>query len=163
MASGKSNFGRRLAEALDYEFVDLDYLFEERFRISVLDFFDKYDEDAFRIIERSLLAETSNLENIVISTGGGTPCFFDNMDVICRSGISIYLHWSIPALISRLNMVRRKRPLLKNIQPSELLDHVSVHLAQRELYYNRANIIVEGANLNLTLLLEELTKMINLR
>ena len=82
MASGKSNLGQLLAEKLGYSFIDLDYLFEERFRISVLDFFEKYDEDGFRKIERSILHETLEQDDVVISTGGGTPCFFDNMHFI---------------------------------------------------------------------------------
>ena len=82
MASGKSNLGQILAEKLDYSFVDLDYLFEERFRISVFDFFEKYDEDGFRKIEKSLLQETTGWDDVVVATGGGTPCFFDNMRVI---------------------------------------------------------------------------------
>ena len=84
MASGKSNLGQILAEKLGYAFVDLDYLFEERFRIRVLDFFEKYDEKGFRTIEQSLLHETTGWDNMVIATGGGTPCFFDNMDVISK-------------------------------------------------------------------------------
>ncbi len=144
MASGKSNFGRLLAEKLDYGFLDLDYWFEERFRISVLDFFEKYDEGLFRKIERSLLQETVELENMVISTGGGTPCFFDNMEIIKKAGTSIYLCWEIPALVGRLKLVKRKRPLLKNILPSELEGRVAEDLSRRAFYYNQADLIVSG-------------------
>ncbi|MFZ4520391.1 MAG: shikimate kinase [Bacteroidales bacterium] len=154
MASGKSNFGRLLATKLGYAFIDLDYLFEERFRISVLDFFEKYDEQVFRKIERSLLHETLDMEDIVISTGGGTPCFFDNMDFIKYSGTSIYLYWTVPALVQRLRMVKRKRPLLKDVPPSDLEDKVIVHLAQRELFYTRADYTVQGEGFDLENLLK---------
>jgi shikimate kinase len=148
MASGKSNFGRMLAEKLDYGFLDLDELFEERFRISVSDFFEKYDEKVFRNIERSLLLETVDHENVVVSTGGGTPCFFDNMEVIKLAGTSIYLRWEIPALVSRLRMLKRKRPLLKEIPAAGLERKVTAHLAQREYYYNQADLIVPCKDFN---------------
>ena len=84
MASGKTQIGHILANRLGFSFTDLDTVFEKQFRISVSDFFEKYDEQAFRLLEQKLLLETKNLDNIVISTGGGTPCFFDNMDFIAE-------------------------------------------------------------------------------
>ena len=153
MASGKSNLGRLLAEKLCYRFVDLDYLFEERFRISVLDFFEKYDEGAFRKIEQTLLKETIDLEDVVISTGGGTPCFFNNMDVIRQSGLSVYLCWKAPSLLYRLKMVKRKRPLLKDIPSTELEGKVIAQLSEREFYYNQADFIIQGENFDMEALL----------
>ena len=144
MASGKSNLGQLLASAMGYVFVDLDYLFEERYRISVLDFFEKYDEESFRKIEQQLLHETISMENTVISTGGGTPCFYDNMDFIKSAGISVYLHWELDPLVVRLRNVRIKRPLLKNITPGELESKVKAHIGERETYYLRADYIFEA-------------------
>ena len=154
MASGKSNLGQILAEKLGYAFVDIDYLFEERFRISVFDFFEKYDEKGFRKIEQSLLKETSGWQNVVVATGGGTPCFFDNMHVIRESGISVYLHWEVHALLRRLRQVKRKRPLLRDIPAAELETRVASQLSQREFYYSQADCIVEAENLNFDALLE---------
>ncbi len=153
MASGKSNLGKLLAEKLGYKFLDLDYLFEERYRISVLDFFEKYDEDIFRKIEHALLWETIDYEDIVISTGGGTPCFFDNMEFIRKNGISIYLRWEVRSLVYRLKMVKRQRPLLKDIAPAELEGKVSAHLADRMIYYNQADIKIQGEDFELEILL----------
>lgn len=154
MASGKSNLGRHLANQLGYDFLDIDYLFEERYRISVLDFFEKYDEMAFRKIEQSLLHETIDLDNTVISTGGGTPCYFDNMEFIKRAGISVYLLWEVPVLVSRLKMVKRKRPLLKDIPPEGLFGKVAEQLAERELFYTQADFTIPGLNLDMGRLLE---------
>ena len=153
MASGKSNLGQILAKKLEYLFVDLDYLFEERFRISVFDFFNKYDEDGFRKIEQSLLHETTGWDDIVIATGGGTPCFFDNMRVIRESGISVYLHWEVNSLVNRLRQVKRKRPLLKDIPAADLEVEVSAKLLERDFYYNQADLVVEAENLDLDNLL----------
>ena len=144
MAAGKSNLGKALAGSLGLDFTDTDDMFEERYRVSVSDFFDKYDEEAFRRIERALLIETTRFEDQVISTGGGTPCFFDNMDIILNAGFSVYLRWEVPALIGRLKTVRRKRPLLKDIPHPDLEITVKDHLASRETIYNRANLVVNG-------------------
>lgn len=149
MASGKSNLGRLLAEKLDYGFLDLDYQFEERFRISILDFFEKYDEGVFRKIEHSLLNETIDLDDVVISTGGGTPCFYDNMDIIKRSGISIYLCREVPALVSRLKMAKLKRPILKNIPLAGLEEKVAAQLNQRAFFYNQADFIIQSEEIDL--------------
>ena len=159
MASGKSYVGSLLAEKLGFRFLDLDYLFEERFRINVVDFFEKYDEGVFRKIERSLLHETTGLEDVVISTGGGTPCFFDNMDIIKQAGISIYLCQKVSVLVRRLTTVKRKRPLLKDIPVAELEGKVAAQLTQREFYYNLADIVVNGEDFDL----EELYQLIRNR
>jgi len=153
MASGKSNLGKLLSEKLGYSFLDLDDLFEERFRISVFDFFEKYNEHEFRKIEEMLLLETVDHDDVVISTGGGTPCFFENMQFIRNAGISIYLQWKIPALVNRLRKVKRKRPLLSDIPADELEERVMKQLAQRDLYYNQANLTIDAENLKLDSLL----------
>jgi shikimate kinase len=163
MASGKSNLGRLVAEKLGFSFIDLDDMFEARFRISVLDFFDRYDEDAFRRIERSLLDETTRMVQTVISTGGGTPCFYDNMDVIKRAGISIYLRWPVTALTERLKVVKRKRPLLRDLSSAELEEKVKLQLSQREIYYKQADIVIDGQELDpgsLLLLITEKMKRV---
>jgi shikimate kinase len=160
MASGKSNLGRLLAGKLGYEFLDLDYLFEERYRISIPDFFEKYDEAAFREIERKLLRETIEMEDVVVSTGGGTPCFFDNMLFIKQAGLSVYLCWKVPALVRRLKMVKLKRPLLKNIPPEELERHVAGQLHRREVFYTQADFVIQGEGIDLDDLLHTLRNRI---
>ena len=110
MGSGKSRTGKMVATGLNLWFTDMDDVFEERYRISVLDFFEKYDETTFRNIERRLLQETVLQEDSVIATGGGTPCFFDNMDFINRAGISIYLKPDLSMLLERLKIVRKRDP-----------------------------------------------------
>ncbi len=163
MASGKSNLGKILAEKMDFSFIDLDYLFEERFRISVFDFFEKYDEEGFRKIEQSLLVETFCMDHVVVSTGGGTPCFFDNMRQIRESGISVYLHWNLPALVQRLRHVKRKRPLLKDIGGQELEAMVEEHLRERELFYNQADFIVDAEHLDLDKLVTTIREKMDTR
>jgi shikimate kinase len=137
MGSGKSRYGRLLGDRSGLQHVDLDLMFESRFRISIKDFFGKYDESAFRIIERTLLHD-----NIIISTGGGTPCFFDNMDLINLHGVSLYLKWTADELADHLRLARRHRPLLSHIPEDELFKGIIKQLKHREGFYSRAHYTV---------------------
>ncbi|MEI7491084.1 MAG: shikimate kinase [Bacteroidota bacterium] len=138
MGSGKSALGRQLAGLMNTAFLDLDEMFEERYHISIFDFFEKYDEDKFRLIEKELLFETAGLTNTVISTGGGTACFYDNMKFIRENGVSVYLRMTSGELAMRLKNVRKKRPLLKDLPPEGLEAWISSQLLSREVYYNQA-------------------------
>jgi len=149
MASGKSKVGSDLAERIGYSFSDLDDLFEEKYRISIYNFFEKYGESNFRKIESRILHETRNLDQAVISTGGGTPCFFNNMAFIKDSGYSIYLRWNIPSLVQRLKNIRKKRPVLREFEGKDLLESVTKHLKERETFYNQADFIYEAETDNL--------------
>lgn len=141
MGSGKSTLGRSLAGKLGLGFSDLDDMIEERFRIGISDFFEKYGEDQFRKIEHELLLETAQLENMVIATGGGTPCFYDNMDFINRNGISVYLKMTAGELCTRLLTVRKKRPLLASHDASSLPGWVETQLKIREAFYRHAHFV----------------------
>jgi len=141
MGSGKSGLGRKLAGMLCYDFIDLDEIFEERYRISVLDFFEKYGEEYFRKMERGLLLETTERDKTVISTGGGTPCFRDNMEIIRKAGTSVYLRYTPAELTERLKKIKKQRPLLKGRDPARLGEWITGHLEEREKFYLRANYI----------------------
>lgn len=162
MGSGKTTLGRRLALSLGFSFLDLDDMFEDRYHISVVDFFEKYDEKAFRTLERSLLQETLNHDDVVVSTGGGTPCFFDNIDFITEAGISLYLYWEIPSLVERLKQVKRKRPLLKDLDEAELENTVTRQIEQRSVYYSQADYTIRMKHLEMDTLLEWLRSRLQL-
>jgi shikimate kinase len=156
MASGKTRLGCDLAAATGMQFIDLDDLFEERFRISIVDFFDKYGELAFRNIEKEILRETATMENSIISTGGGTPCFFDNMSFMMSHGYCIYIRLGTEELLDRLRSVKKKRPLLKDLAPEDMDDYVSSQLKEREPYYLLAHYVVDGPDVKR----EDLVKVI---
>ncbi|MGC8865385.1 MAG: shikimate kinase [Bacteroidales bacterium] len=145
MASGKTYTGPKLAEALGYGFVDLDEMFEAQYRISIQKFFQKYGEDAFRPLESKLLHSTFQLSNHVISTGGGTACFFDNMELMNQQGLTVYLKQSAEALFQRLRLSRKPRPLIKDAGDEELRKQIENHLNERIPYYEKARIIVDAA------------------
>jgi len=146
MGSGKTTVGKKLARLLDYQFIDLDEVFEEKYHIKISDFFEKYDERAFREIESNLIKETEQFDNIVISTGGGAPCFNDNLSWMKSMGLTVYLQMSIPALVYRLTNAKRVRPLLKDMNVEELTNFATKQLLEREAFYKEAQIIINGEN-----------------
>jgi shikimate kinase len=144
MASGKTRMGQELSALTGYPFIDTDELFEERYKISILDFFERYNEDSFRKIEKDLLLETLKYKDAIIATGGGTPCFYHNMEIIKRNGISIYLKLDLIPLVDRLLVIRKKRPLLKNKTTIELESFIRTQLAEREPFYSQADFSVDA-------------------
>lgn len=158
MGSGKTTVGKKLARMLNYEFMDLDEVFEEKYRIQINGFFEKYDERAFREIETSLIKETEQFDHIVISTGGGAPCFNDNLSLMKSIGITVYLQMSIPALVNRLSNAKRVRPLLKDMDVEELTDFISKQLKERDNFYKEAHITINGENCEV----ETMARSINL-
>jgi shikimate kinase len=154
MGCGKSSLGKRLASKLDLKFVDLDREIEKKYEKSILSIFENEGETEFRKYEAELLREVSRLENVVISTGGGTPCFEMNMELINNCGISIYLKLSSQSLLHRLVNSKKERPLVKDMTFFELKKFISNKLLEREVFYNRSKIIVKGEDIKLDTLLE---------
>jgi shikimate kinase len=144
MASGKSKLGKELSGITGLSFLDLDDLFEERYRIGIVDFFEKYGDAAFRQIEHQLLLETGPLQDTIIATGGGTPCSEENIGFIKANGASIYIRMQVDDLLTRLKSVKKKRPLLMNVPVEELEQFVRTQLDEREPFYIQADHVIEG-------------------
>ena len=143
MGSGKTTVGRQLAMALGRTFYDLDWYIEMRYHRSVAQLFAERGEEGFREMERNMLHEAAEFEDIVLSCGGGTPCFFDNMSYINSVGESVYLKATPEVLTQHLRMGRVERPLIKGKSPEELLEYIRTSLAQREPYYLQAQHVVD--------------------
>lgn len=139
MGVGKSTLGRQLATKLGYEFLDLDKAFEEKYKVSINDFFKKYGEELFRKLENEVLISTFSMEKVVISTGGGTACHFNAIQQMNKNGTTIYLEMTEAAIVNRLQNAKRKRPLVVNKSESELLDIVKVKLKERIPFYEQAS------------------------
>lgn len=144
MGSGKTTVGRKLALALDYEFVDVDSYIENEEAKSIKSIFSEEGESAFRKLEKEALKKLVKRRNTVIATGGGLPCFNQNMDSINKYGISIYLLASPQELAQRL-LNDEERPLLMNKGGSELTKHISNMLSKRRKYYLQAQIRIRAA------------------
>ncbi len=147
MASGKTTLGQALGKHLNVEFIDLDLYIERRYRVTIKELFDQHGEAGFRKIEQSVLHEIGEFEDVIISCGGGTPCFFDNMDYMNRQGTTVWLNASVQCLTERLLHNRSRRPLLANKTPQELEDSIVAGLAARQQYYSQAKYELSSDNL----------------
>ena len=142
MGCGKSTVGRKLATAVGYDFVDLDQRVCEIAGMTIPEIFALHGEEAFRRIERQALEEMANRSDVVVATGGGAPCYGDNMDFIVSHGKAVYLKMTPPALQQRLLHAKAVRPKIVGKGPEELLAYIEELLAEREPFYGRANIVV---------------------
>lgn len=147
MGVGKTTAGRELAKELGLEFIDLDHFIQTRYNKTINQLFEEYGEDEFRNIERNTLREVGEFENIVVSTGGGAPCFFDNMDYMINVGTTIYLKATPEMLSERLDTCKEKRPLIKDKNKEELYLFVKENLEKREPYYAKSSVIFESEEL----------------
>lgn len=143
MGSGKTTVGRPLAKALGLRFVDMDHHITDSRHKTVGELFETLGEAGFRELERETLAELSAQDDLVVATGGGAPCFFDNMETMNRAGSTIYLQVSPEGLLARLKHGRDKRPLLRGKSDEELLRYIRETLAGREKFYRQARIAVD--------------------
>ncbi len=144
MAAGKTTLGRRAAQVLGMEFIDLDLYIEGRYRKRISELFAERGEAGFREIERNMLREVGEFDNVLVATGGGTPCFFDNMAYMRSRGVTIFLEASIPALCRRLMAAKVKRPLVMDKSVEELHDYVAGMLLHREPYYRQADYVFDA-------------------
>ena len=132
MGSGKTTVGKALSKDLGIPFYDLDWYIESRMRKTVAQIFAERGEEGFRKIEHNMLHEVAEFENVIISCGGGTPCFFDNMDYMNGQGETVYLQASPDVLYNHLKMGKTERPLLKNKTPEEMQVFIAEQLEKRE-------------------------------
>ncbi|HHU41237.1 MAG TPA: shikimate kinase [Fermentimonas caenicola] len=141
MGSGKTTVGKKLASLLKLSFIDLDAYIEGKHRKKISEIFAEKGEDEFRKIERRALIDVSQIENAIISTGGGAPCFFDNMSLMNESGVTVYIEADPEELAARLMASKTVRPLIAGKSKDELIPFITKHLADRERYYRNAKII----------------------
>ena len=139
MGSGKTTVGKALSKETGMMFYDLDWYIESRMRKTVSQIFAEKGEEGFRKIEYNMLHEVAEFEDVIISCGGGTPCFFDNMDYLNQQGDVIYLKATPETLYKHLLMAKVERPLLKDKTPEELIAYITEHLKEREPFYEKAH------------------------
>jgi len=145
MGSGKTTIGKLLATRLGYSFVDMDAYIEEKQFKTISQIFAEQGEHEFRLLEQKCLHEVAEYENVIISTGGGAPCFFDNMEFMNSHGLTIYLKLTATELAGRLEAIGvSKRPLLANRKGEELRRFIAEGLSKRESHYEKANYSLSG-------------------
>ncbi len=138
MGSGKTTLGRAYAHEAGLEFIDLDWYIEGRMHKTVGELFAERGESGFREVERNMLHEVGEFENVVLACGGGTPCFFDNMDYMNAVGETVFLDVCPDVLFRRLKVAKSKRPLLADKSDDELMDAILSALARRVPFYSQA-------------------------
>ena len=162
MGSGKSSLGKRLANKLKYEFIDLDTELENTRGMTVNEIFNSFGESSFREMESDWI-KNFDKSNCLISLGGGTPCFNDNMSLINKKGLSIYLKVSSNSLTNRLHLSKSARPLIANIKNDKLKlkEFIDEMMTEREKFYLKANIHFDGESVNAEKL-ENMVEMIRM-
>ena len=166
MGSGKTTVGRALAKEIGLPFYDLDWYIESRMRKKISQIFAERGEEGFRKIECNMLHEVAEFEDVVISCGGGTPCFFDNIDYLNQQAQVVYLRCKPEVLHKHLLMGKGDRPLLKGKTPDELIDYIRQQLELREPYYTKARYTLDVSLMDNTekikITIEKLRELLNL-
>ena len=144
MGAGKTTLGKAFARALGLTFVDLDWYIEERYHKTIRQIFTERGEDGFRELEKRMLHEVGDFENVVISVGGGTPCFFDNVEYMNRVGETVFLDVAVNVLFRRLKVAKQQRPLLAEKNDEELMAFIVDALQNRLPFYTQAKHVFNG-------------------
>jgi shikimate kinase len=160
MGAGKTTVGKALAAALGVPFYDLDWYITMRYRKSVSEIFAERGEEGFRDLERRMLHEAAEFEDVVLSCGGGTPCFFDNMEYMNSLADTIYLKAAPDVLAMHLKMGKGKRPLIEGKTPEELEAYIQESLQAREPYYSQAKYAIDVSVLDTFTKIDECVRII---
>lgn len=147
MASGKTTFGKALARRSGMQHIDLDFYIEQRFHSTVKDIFATKGEAEFRRIEGSMLREVGEMSDVVISCGGGTPCFGDNMEYMNSRGLTVCLQASDDIIADRILEAGNKRPLMAGKSREEIIETIRQHMEVRKPFYDKARIFISGDSL----------------
>jgi shikimate kinase len=162
MGAGKTTLGKALARRMHLSYIDTDQFIENRYRKKVSDIFASGGETQFRSIEHRMLCEIVEIENVVVSTGGGLPCFYDNMERMNRAGTTVYLDVPVAELAARLKASRTVRPVLQNRSGEELEDFIRENLAKRRPFYEQARLSFNTEQMHTKCDVEALTEKLAL-
>jgi shikimate kinase len=157
MGSGKTHWGKRLSEKLNIPFFDLDDQIISHEEKSIVEIFAEHGEEYFRLLEKDILhLITESHENLVMACGGGTPCYYNNIEYLNRTGTSIWINTPVDTLFQRLIKEKESRPLIKNLDNEQLKTFIIRKFADRKIYYEQANIIIDEEPLRLDYLIEKI-------
>ncbi len=146
---GKTTTGKKMAKQLGLEFIDADSYIEKRYKMSILAIFKAVGEAGFRKLEQIVLKEILQKENVLFATGGGMPCFFDNMELINKKSTSIYINLPAEIIAQRLAASKKTRPHTKGKSDAEILEYVKITLEKRGVFYQKAKFSINTADENI--------------
>ncbi|HKP31882.1 MAG TPA: shikimate kinase [Chitinophagaceae bacterium] len=157
MGSGKTHWGRLLSEKLTLPFFDLDQQVIDEEKLPINEIFDKKGEEYFRMLEKEMLHMlTESHESFVMACGGGTPCFFNNIDYMNNNGITVWLNTKLDVLYNRLIKERAHRPLLKDLQDGQIKSFMVKKFSERRIYYEQAELVIEEDLVSLEMLIQNI-------
>lgn len=148
MGTGKSYWAQELADAHNMNWIDLDAQIEKEALMTIKEIFETQGEAYFRDKEKEVLHNLSSFENIVIATGGGTPCFHNNMQWMNEHGITIWIDEPVETLAERLKKEKAHRPLIKDLSDDELIHFLSIKLSERSKFYSQCQHHLQGPNIS---------------
>lgn len=148
MGAGKTTLGKAFAREMKLSFVDQDWYMEERFHKTVSEIFTERGEEGFRELERQMLHEIAEFEDVVISTGGGTPCYFDNMEFMSQKGDTVFLNVNQQVLFNRLKVATHSRPILQGRENDELKEFIGAAIQKRLPFYQKAKFTFDANELD---------------
>jgi len=159
MGCGKSTAGKKLANKLEYSFLDIDEMIQKEEDTTIEKIFQDYGEGYFRQLENKYLRKLNEKSgNYIIATGGGLPCHDGNIDYINKHGLAIYLKMNTGQLFYRLKHAKKKRPLLQNKTEDEVVEYIESKLKEREPFYSKAKIVFDAFNMRISELAEEINQ-----
>jgi shikimate kinase len=165
MGAGKTTLGKALAQRLNLSYIDTDFYIENRYRKKVSAIFAAEGEKQFRHIEHRMISEIAEFEDIVVSTGGGLPCFYDNMHIMNQAGLTVFVDVSVNELAARLENSITVRPVLQGRSGVELRSFIAEKLNERSLFYKQAKICFDAnvmkTEWDLNTLTDDLERQIN--
>ena len=143
MGCGKTASGQRLAQKIGWQWLDTDKFIEQRYHKNISELFVETGEEKFREIEHKILLELVEFQDVVVSCGGGLPCFYNNMEIMKKAGITFYLKETPENLFERLKKVKTERILLKNKTENEMKIFIFNTLNSREKFYSQAHFTIK--------------------
>ncbi|MGB0177831.1 MAG: shikimate kinase [Owenweeksia sp.] len=161
MGAGKSTIGQKLALETGLDFYDLDTEIEKDTGYTITETIFNKGELYFRELEHKKLQALLQKNNMILSTGGGTPCYYDNMDLINKSSFSVYLKYSVKELYNRLEGKQSERPLLAHLNGQQLQEYIGKHLFERNIYYEKATVVLPSGSLTDQEIVNKIKELIN--
>lgn len=163
MGSGKSHISKNLSQKINFKLIDLDHHISEEHQLSIPEIFEKRGEIYFRKEEKRILEKILNSEeNIVLSLGGGTPVYYENMNIINNKSKSFFLRASVNTLTNRVLLQKKSRPLISKLEDSDIPEFIAKHLFERNPYYSKAHFTIDTDSKNAVEVSDEITKLLQI-
>ena len=160
MGCGKTHWGKELSEKLRIPFFDLDQKIEEKEEKSINEVFSEKGEEYFRLLEKEVLhLLVESHENFIMACGGGTPCFYNNIDYMNQRGITVWINCSTSCLVARLGKEKQNRPLIKDLDDDQLHTYIMKKVGDRRIFYQQADVILTEDEISVENIIDRVSQL----